>query len=446
MVKRKRKRGYTYLYMIAAMLAVSSAGYAQDSTHFLSLDEAINAAVKENKNLMQAQMDEKVAASAYKQTDAIFLPQVNFSYAAYTSNNPLNAFGFKLQQKDVQQQDFNPAILNNPGATPDFATGLMVQQPIINMDMLYMRKSAAKQTEVYQLKTQRTREYITLMVQQAYLQLQLAYNAKKVFKQALLTAQATYKFTSDRYQQGLLQKYDVLNVSVQIKSIETSIEETNSNIGTASDYLSALMNKPQGTVYTAEDIAVIEDRTQADTLPAARADFKATEAALQSYNLMIKSSRMGYLPKLNAFANYQLHDKSMFGFGANAYMAGIQLSWDIFKGFQNKNKINTQVLQRDKLALQLDEQKDEATTELNKTRRQVNDAAYKMQQQQEAIDQASEALRILQNRYNQGLVNTTDVLMAQTQLSQQQLGYAQAVFARNTALVYLQYLTTSINK
>jgi outer membrane protein TolC len=282
------------------------------------------------------------------------------------------------------------------------------------------------------------------MVQQAYLQLQLAYDAKKVLEQALQTAQATYKFTNDRFEQGLLQKYDLLNVAVQVKSIQTNIAEANSNIATASDYLSTLMNRPLGAVYKTGNVVIAGD-IPADSLPGNRADFEAMGAAIQSYDLMIKSSKMNYLPRLNAFADYQLHDKSMFGFGAGAYMAGIQLSWDIFKGFQNKNKINTQVLERNKLALQLDAQKDESRTELNKTRRQLNDASFKMQQQQQAADQAAEALRILQNRYTQGLVNTIDVLMAQTQLSQQQLAYAQAVFAKNNALVYLQYLTITNN-
>jgi outer membrane protein TolC len=65
-----------------------------------------------------------------------------------------------------------------------------------------------------------------------------------------------------------------------------------------------------------------------------------------------------------------------------------------------------------------------------------------MKQQQLAVDQATEALRVLQNRYMQGLVKTTDVLMAQTQLSQQRTAYVQAVFNYNLAAASLQFLTT----
>ena len=103
----------------------------------------------------------------------------------------------------------------------------------------------------------------------------------------------------------------------------------------------------------------------------------------------------------------------------------VQLSWTIFKGTQTRNKIATQNLERDKLAEQLANQKDEGSLELNKTYRRLEDARFRITQQKTAVDQADEALRILQNRYQQGLVNTTDVLMAQTQLSQQKLGYVQ---------------------
>ena len=76
----------------------------------------------------------------------------------------------------------------------------------------------------------------------------------------------------------------------------------------------------------------------------------------------------------------------------------------------------------------------------------MSDAAFDIQQQRLAIDQASESLTILQNRYQQGLVNTTDVLMATTQLSQQKFALAQAVFTANVTRAYLQLLTSGTNK
>jgi outer membrane protein TolC len=226
---------------------------AQDNIKLLSLDEAITATLNNNKSIQLAKLEESIAAANYKQTDAVYLPQVGFSYSAVSSNNPLYAFGFKLEQKSITQTDFNPALLNNPPGTPNFTTKLELQQPLINMDLLYQRKAAAKQTELYQYKTQRTKEYLTFEVQKAYLQLQLAYDAEKVLVEALQTSKSVYTFTENHFQQGLIQKSDVLNAQVQITTVETNLSKAKSNIRNASDYLSLLMGQGDGMIYKVND-------------------------------------------------------------------------------------------------------------------------------------------------------------------------------------------------
>ncbi|NNV56704.1 TolC family protein [Limnovirga soli] len=422
-------------------MALSVALHAQEKAKPLLLEKAIKTAIDSNSTISLALIDEQIAAANFKQTEAIFLPQAALSYTAYTTNNPLNAFGFKLQQQRIQQSDFNPALLNAPGGTPNFATQFTVQQPLLNMDMLYLRKTAEKQTALYQFKTQRTKELIIWQVQQAYLQLQFTYEAKAVLEQALTTATAMQKFTNDRFNQGLLQKSDLLNAAVQVKTVESNLADINSSIQNISDQLSVLMHQPTGIAYSTINMEALPEMAL-DTLNTKRSDFMAMETAIATYDLLIKSSKMSYLPKLNAFANYQLNDKSMLGFGSGAYLAGVQLQWDIFKGNQTKNKIAVQSLEKNKLAAQLASEKEAAGMELKKTYRQLQDAVNKITVQQAAVDQASEALRILQNRYQQGLANTTDLLFAQTQLSQQQLNLAQAKFSRSSTLAYIQFLTS----
>ncbi len=445
-----RKRYFIIMGILAVGLfnAGVSGVSAQGTTKVLSLDEAIAATLKNNKTIQLAKLDEGIAASNYKQTEAIYLPQLGFSYTAFTSNNPLNAFGFKLQQKSISQNDFNPALLNHPGATPDFMTKLELQQPLVNMDMGYKRKAAAKQMEIYQYKTQRTKEFLTFEVRRAYLQLQLAYNAVKVLEEALQTTKSVYTFTDNHFRQGLIQKSDVLNAQVQVTTVESNLAKANSNIRNVSDYLSLFMGQPDGVIYTVDDtLQTIQAETNTTTKIAAnRSDFVAMQKAIEASGLMITSNKKSFLPKLNAFGSYQFNDNSLAGFGANTYMAGVQLSWDIFKGNSRKNTIATQTLERNKLSEQLTQQKEQSQLELNKAYRDLADAQFDIQQQKTSIEQATESLQILQNRYNQGLVNTTDVLMAATQLSQQKFALAQAVFNANVTKAYLQLLTSSTDK
>lgn len=431
--------------LVLLLLQAGSINTKAQITQALTLEEAIRKALSNNKAVQLAKMDEAIAAANYKQTEAIYLPQVGLSYTAFSSNNPLNAFGFKLQQKNIAQSDFNPDLLNHPNATPDFTTKLEVQQTLINMDALYMRKGAAKQVEVYQLKTQRTNEYISFEVQKAYLQLQLAYDAVAVITDAITSTKAVYNFSNNYYKQGLIQQSDVLNVQVKLAGLENNLAQAKSNIINASDYLSVLMGQPLGTVYTAAQTAFAS--TVKDSVTNTRADFVAMQKAIEASNLMIQSSKMSYLPRLNTFGSYQLNDsRIMLGFGAGAYLVGAQLSWHIFQGNKTKNTIATQTLERNKLVAQLAQQKEQSNIELSKTQRSIIDAQTAISKQKLAIEQATEALRILQNRYQQGLVNTTDVMMASTQLSQQKFALAQAIFQQNLDKAYAQFLTTSTTK
>lgn len=431
------------LVLSVSMVFSALAATAQQTTKPLLLNDAITLALEQNRQIGLAKTAEKISLSQFKQTEAIWLPQVNLSYTGFTTNQPLNAFGFKLQQSQVQASDFNPATLNNPGATSNVMTQLSVQQPIFNPDMSYLRKAALKESEVYAFKTQRTKEAITLQVTNSYLQLEFAYEAVKVLQEALATVREIYRFTNDRYQQGLLQKSDLLQVEVQVKTVETNLAEANSQISNISDQLSQLMNTATGQMYTIQTVALPVTTGFTDSVSTTRADIKAINTALSAYDLAIKSTQKSMLPRLNAFGNYQLNDQKLFGFGANAYFAGIQLSWDIFKGNQAKNKAATQTLEKTKLQEQLQEQLQQGAVEIRKTKRQLEDTRFRISQQTTAAEQAEEALRIIRNRYNQGLVNTTDVLMAQSQLAQQKMLLAQAFFMQKSTLTYLQFLTTS---
>ena len=430
------------ILFIVSLISYSS--LSQNSLKHLSLKEATLAAISNNDAMKLSALDVELANTKLQQAKAIFLPQANFSYTAATTNNPLNAFGFKLQQGSITAAEFNPKLLNNPPATTDFSTKFEFQQPLVNVDMLYQRKGAAKQVEMYRLLSDRAKEQLCFEAEKAYLQLQMAYAENKVLNEALTTSKAVYKISKDYYDQGLIQKSDLLNAELHVMHIETQLKSSGSAIENASDMLSVLMGQSTGIVFIPDSINMMEETTvSSESFFNGRSDFKAIEKGMQSYDMLIQASKMSYLPRLNAFASYQWNDKSMLGFKANAYFAGVQLSWNIFNGNRTKNTITQQRLEKEKLATQLDQQKKEAHLQVNDARRQLLDASFVIRQQQLAIEQASEALRVLQNRYTQGLVKTTDVLMAQTELSQQQLGYVYAVFEHNLASALLQFLTAN---
>ncbi|MBA4145604.1 MAG: TolC family protein [Cytophaga sp.] len=413
----------------------------------LSLDDALTAAWKNNKEIVMALLEEESAEASFRQTHSVFLPQIKVSYTAMSTNNPLNAFGFKLQQQTITQADFNPALLNNPSGTQNFMTKAEWQQPVLNIDRLYMRKAANEQRAVYSYKAKRTKEFLTFEVRKAYAQLQLAYQGRNVLEEAVQTINAIYTVSRNRFEKGLLQKSDVLHVQVLVATTETQLAQAKSNVQNASDNIGLLMGAITGVIYEVDKTSgVVSMENDATEVPATRADFLAMQSAVAAQDLMINSGKMSYLPKLNGFAEYLINDKNAFGFGSSSYLAGAQLSWTLFNGMTTQNKIEQQRIEQKKTVEQLNDLKARSQLELNKTLREEHDARLALQQYETAVTQATEALRILQNRYQQGLAATHDLLQSQTLLSQQKLNYAQAVFNINTTNAYLQFLTSTSTK
>ena len=274
----KKKR--LLLLFIASLITYIS--WSQESSKYLTLQEAITASVSNNNAIKLSGLEEQVAKAKFRQTDAMLLPQVNFSYSAFTTNNPLNAFGFKLQQSSITAAEFNPKLLNNPSATSDFSAKFELQQPLLNVDIIYQRKAAAEQIEMYQLLSERTKEYLRFETEKAYLQLQMAYDENKVLDEALATANAVYKTSNDYYNQGLIQKSDLLNAELHVMNIETQVKSAQSSIQDASDMLSILTGRSIGTVYTIDPIS-INNLVNADSagLPNERPDLKALQKGME---------------------------------------------------------------------------------------------------------------------------------------------------------------------
>lgn len=427
--------------IIISAILVSFLTQAQNLRH-ISVKDAVEIAVKNNNNVKISELDEKVANANYHQTDAVFLPQVTVGYTALSTNNPLNAFGFLLQQESVTAMDFDPAKLNNPGARQNYSAQVEAKMPLLNMDMIYARKGAKAQEEVYKYKTERAKEYIEFEVRKAYIQLQMSYQARNILQKSLDDVKQIHQSVSNFYNQGLVQKSDVLNAQVQVNTIETALAKAESNIQNASDGLRLLMGLDSSSdVYATDSLSQEINLNQDSELSSFRSDIMALNKAVDATSMMVKSSKMAFLPRINAFGSYSLNDSKAFKFGNDSYLVGINLSWTIFSGNQNRSKMKSAQFQRDKIQEELSLHIKKEELELNKTKRDLNDSQVEINKQKASVEQADEALRILSNRHREGLASTTDLLMAQAQFFQQKLMLSQSIMSYNITEAYLNFLS-----
>lgn len=413
---------------------------AQD-TVTVNREQLLKDAAGKNRQVKIAEQGYLAAEAGYQQTKAIYLPNVNLSYTAITTTNPLMAFGSKINQEAVSMADFNPVLINDPGNIQNFSTKLEVQQPLLNYDAVYQRKAARAKADALKLKMERSAEYIAFELEKAYMQLQMAYKVVDVLAKAKQTTLANQKTVTDYYNNGMLQKPELLNIQVRVTEIENQLQYAKSVVRNASDYLNFLLNDEAGKIMKPADTLALEQVAPGAVLVnTGRKDFAAYSKSLEAYNNMTISAKKKFLPRLNAFGSYELNDKKFYNARGEGYLLGIQVAWNVFDGFKTKGSIQQAQAEYRMAEQEFTQYKSQSQLEINKTIRQLNDAANKISLTQQAIEQSQEAYRIRNNRFAQGLEKSADLLNAEMQVTQKQLEYQQAVLEYNITSSYLRFL------
>ncbi|MCB0387833.1 MAG: TolC family protein [Winogradskyella sp.] len=429
------------IYLLSFML-ISAVAYAQQLVP-ITKTEVLARVSEENRAIKISEQEYLEAKADFKQTNAIFLPNITASHTGMATTNPLMAFGSKLNQEILTPSDFNPDLLNNPGQVENFATRFEIQQPLINMDGFYQRKAAKSKMEAQALQIERTSDYYAFEVEKAYMQLQLAYKGVDVLEKALETANENKTLAENSFKQGYLQRADVLSVEVRVNEVKNQLQTAKSNIANASNYLSFLMSDTNNVIYKPSDSLQIGNFgvMNSEVISENRADIKALQLATNAYETMNKADNMSFLPRLNAFGSYELYDDQIFQGDANGYIFGAQLSWTILDGTKRFGKSQKSKAEFEKSKLQYEQYVSQNQLELNKAKRMLTDAEDRLNLTKLALEQSEESLRIRTNRYEEGLEKTTDLLLAETQYAQKQLEYYQTIFEYNYAQAYLQFLT-----
>jgi len=415
--------------------------FAQDRIN-ISLEEVLTKVQESNASIKVSEQEAQMAKYDYRFSNSIFLPQIAVSHTGMATTNPLMAFGSKLNQEILTQADFNPALLNDPDQIENYATKVSVEQPLINLDGFYQRKAAKTTMEAKELQAMRTRDYLNFEAQKAYGQLQLAHRAVAVLQKAFEAANANLNMAQNSYDQGLLQKADLLEVKVRVTEVFDQLKTAKSHVKNASDYLAFLMNEQGDVVYQPSEELVPDNlgETVEVTLEN-RADVKAMDLVSEAYKANMKADNMTFLPRLNAFASYEMYDDQIFQADAKGYIIGASLSWDVFKGSQRFAKAGKSKTSYEKAKQEYEQYVAKSTMELQRSKRMVEDAESRLQTSKLAMEQSEESLRIRTNRFKEGLEKTTDLLMAEATYAEKQLAYYQTIFEYNQAQSLLTFLT-----
>lgn len=436
---------WVYLSFIILSLPFSLQAQDADANSVnLTLHEAIEIALEENFSLEQAEYNVDKTRAQYRQTNAVFLPQLSFEYNAISTDDPLNVFGFKLKQEVVGQQDFNPALLNDPGSYENYSAKLEVSQPLFNPDMFMQRSAMNNRLKSANEQLEGTKKHVQYQVRNQYYSLILHLRQLDVIESAMATSGEHRRQAQNYYEEGMIGKADFLAARVYELEMESRKISILNSIEDSREALAHLLGLEGTTEIIPSDSLVYSPAPQISAGEATaninNAQTRAIEYRVRAADRMVKSTNFSFLPKINLFGIYEYNDTDIGSFDASSYMIGANLRWNIFSGFSNAGKV---MEAKADLHIARSMQKSHSLEQENKVReaiRSLEHAEQELALTEESIRQSTEDVKIRSNRYSEGMERTTDLLEAETKLAEAKLKNVMALYKYNMSIAALEML------
>ena len=436
---------YLILMLFLIPLQIQGQSSSNDDKRLsLSLQEAMEIALEQNFSIEQAEFDVDKTKAQYRQTNAVFLPQLSFEYNAVSTNDPLNVFGFKLKQEVVNQQDFNPALLNNPDAYQNYSAKFEVRQPLFNPDMLMQRGAVKSQLNSANEQLQGTKNYIRYQVRNQYYSLILHTRQLEVIETALETASEHRRQAQNFFEEGLLSKEDFLAARVYELEMESRKINTENQLNSVQEEMALLLGLAGSVeIIPTEKMEGVEGTFIPSDVTNIRVNNAQTRAIIQRVNAaekMSRSAKFSFLPKINLFGSYEYNDSDFASFGANSYMIGANLRWNIFSGFSQTGKVMEAQADYRKAQSMQQSHMFEMENRVREAYRTLEHSEKEIELTEESITQSTEDVKIRTNRYREGMERTTDLLEAETKLAEAKLKNVMALYKYNMSIAALEML------
>jgi len=414
---------------VASILILPLGALAQKRP--LSLDEAIAAGLDASPALHASRM--KVASSEAKSREAAAsrLPSLKFG-GGYTRLSEVPDFQVTLPVSP------NPIVVSQSYFN-NFNLRLGVQQPLFTGFRLQAGADSARMlVNAADQDLEKDRAEFICAVKSAYWGLARAREIETVVDENVRQVQEHLKDVRAFFSQGLLTKNDVLRAELELSNAEIMRIDARNAAEVALTVLDSLIGLPLVTdvdLTTSPESQAsripADDGGPAADVPAGRPDLKAAEFRIKASELGLKAARAGFYPQVFLSGNYYclrpnpriLPSLDKF---KGTWDLGISISLDIW----NWNQTKRQAEQADaQLAQARDARKlleDQAVLEVTQSRLGMGRARDKVRVAGQAVGQAEENLRVVRERFKQGVALNRDVLDAGVALLQARLNRTQA--------------------
>jgi outer membrane protein TolC len=387
----------------------------------LTLPLAVEIALRTNPLMRATASGREIADAQAQEAKAGRFPIIQLSETWMNGNNPVFVFGSLLEQGRFTQQNFNLPTLNNPDPLNNFRFGVTIKAPLFDQGQTSIRVAVARLNQKQaDTQTDQMAQRIRFETLKAYYGVLLAQMRKDVADEAVRLAEADVKRSADRVEIGATVSSDLLSAEAQLAEFHQQRIQASGDVVIAQAALNTALGLPVDApqnvsgrlVAKTFDVDGQEElmRTALDRRP----DYARASLTGESRREQLKGARSEFLPRVDVFANAGASRNSWID-GSGDYLIGASVTFNLFDAGR-KARIAQARAASELAANEREHLANQIRLEVVRAYQEYVSARERLVVAERVISHAAEALRIVQDRYHEGLTTITEVLRAETAL------------------------------
>lgn len=407
-----------YLLPTIVLTALAAPLGAQE----LTLAAAVDAALQDNPEVTAAR---ERAAAANKRLDggkSHRMPKIGLSESFIYTNNPAEVFALTLNQGRFDMEEFFLSNPNNPDPLSTFITRVDLELPIYTGGKLSARVDQAEAMATAEdLAFARAQEKVVFETVTAYVNLAKAREHRALLEKARSTTAEHVRLAEKYAAEGMILDADVLQAKVYLSEMDELFTQAENGARLAQAALNFQMGADQ---TTARSLAAVPPATPVvgdldSWISAAledRRDLAAARRKLEAGRKEEKATRPGYYPEIAVLGNYALYDDRLFG--ANAHNGSVMAVARINLWGGGTDTAARAAARHETASFEADIRRFEegVRLEVQQAWQDVETSRIRHTTAKGSLAAATEAARVRERRFKQGLDKMIDLLEAETGL------------------------------
>lgn len=407
-------------------------------TQPITLQQALDLALRNNPELIEADLTLERAQTALREARAAYFPTLTLRGDLIRNDSAQADF-----QNEQRQQQGLPLI---DSTSTSLNSTLELNYPIYTAG----RRSAAleaaeKQVRLSELEVERLTEQIRLDVYNAYYDVQTADEQVRISQKAVENARQSLRDAKALERAGVGTCFDVLRAQVQLGNEIQNLTQALRDQRVSRRQLAQLLNiSEQFDIAAAEPVEIagfwnlsLEESIVLALKNRAELEQQLVQRELRQQQRRLARAEQG--PQVNLFAQYNVIEGFNDNLGsADGFAVGARFQWELFNGGATRARV-----ERETANIAIEETR--FTNQSNLVRQQVERAFYDLRANFENIqtasvevERATESLRLARLRFQAGVGTQTDVINAETELTRAEGNRLRAIVGYNRALANMQ--------